>query len=239
MFQYCLFDLDGTLTDPKEGITKSVQHALRYFGIEEPNLDKLEPFIGPPLKDSFMEFYGLSEAQALKAIEVYRERFAPIGVLENAIIPGTEQMLRHAKEKGIHLAVASSKPHVFVCQILQHFNIKEYFEVIVGSELDGTRGSKEEVVEEALRQLGILEMEQTERKLRCAMVGDRKFDIQGAKAHSLTGIGVSFGYAAPGELAAEGADMVVDTMEQLEALLTGDRKDTGHEFLEADEYSMG
>ena len=83
MFQYCLFDLDGTLTDPKEGITRSVQYALKYFGIEEPDLDKLEPFIGPPLKDSFMEFYGLSEEQALKAVEVYRERFAPIGVLEN------------------------------------------------------------------------------------------------------------------------------------------------------------
>lgn len=222
MFQYCLFDLDGTLTDPKEGITRSVQHALRHFGIEEPDLDKLEPFIGPPLKDSFMEFYGLSEGQALKAVEVYRERFAPIGVLENMIIPGTEQMLLHAREKGIHLAVASSKPLVFVRQILQHFQIEQYFEVIVGSELDGTRGTKEEVVEEALRQLGILQMEPAKRKQRCAMVGDRKFDIQGAKAHSLTGIGVSFGYAAPGELEQEGADAVADTMEQLEELLTAD-----------------
>lgn len=226
MFQYCLFDLDGTLTDPKEGITKSVQHALRYFGIEEPDLGKLEPFIGPPLKDSFMEFYGLSEEQALKAIEVYRERFAPIGVLENTIIPGTEQMLLHAREKGIHLAVASSKPLVFVRQILQHFQIEQYFEVIVGSELDGTRGNKEEVVEEALRQLGILQMEPVQRKQRCAMVGDRKFDIQGAKAHSLTGIGVSFGYASPGELEQEGADAIADTMEQLEALLTEDTDTT-------------
>ncbi|MDE6974300.1 MAG: HAD hydrolase-like protein, partial [Lachnospiraceae bacterium] len=145
MFQYCLFDLDGTLTDPKEGITRSVQHALKHFGIEEPDLDRLEPFIGPPLKDSFMEFYGLSEEQALKAVEVYRERFAPIGGLENEIIPGTGQMLAHAREKGIHLAVASSKPLVFVRQILRHFQIEDYFEVVVGSELDGTRGSKEEV----------------------------------------------------------------------------------------------
>lgn len=222
MFQYCLFDLDGTLTDPKEGITRSVQHALKYFGIEEPDLDKLEPFIGPPLKDSFMEFYGLSEGQALKAIEVYRERFAPIGVLENMIFPGTEQMLRRAREKGIHLAVASSKPLVFVRQILQHFQIDNYFEVIVGSELDGTRGSKEEVVEEALRQLGIMQMGQPERRRLCAMVGDRKFDIQGAKAHGLAAIGVSFGYAGPGELEAAGVDVVADTMEQLEALLTED-----------------
>lgn len=225
MFQYCLFDLDGTLTDPKEGITKSVQYALRYFGIEEQSLDRLEPFIGPPLKDSFMEFYGLSEEQALKAIEVYRERFAPIGVLENIIFPGTEQMLCHVREKGIHLAVASSKPLVFVRQILRHFQIEEYFEVIVGSELDGTRGTKEEVVEEALRQLGILQMKPEERKRLCAMVGDRKFDMQGAKVHGLTAIGVSFGYAAPGELDAAGADAIADTMEQLEVLLVEDGRD--------------
>ncbi len=230
MFQYCLFDLDGTLTDPKEGITKSVQHALKYFGIEEPDLDRLEPFIGPPLKDSFMEFYGLSEEQALKAVEVYRERFAPVGVLENEIIPGTGQMLAHAREKGIHLAVASSKPLVFVRQILRHFQIEEYFEVVVGSELDGTRGSKEEVVEEALRQLGILEMDPADKKSLCAMIGDRKFDIQGAIAHGLTGIGVSFGYAGEGELSVAGADMVADTMEQLERILLGD------ELLEKNEH---
>ncbi len=230
MFQYCLFDLDGTLTDPKEGITRSVQHALKHFGIEEPDLDRLEPFIGPPLKDSFMEFYGLSEEQALKAVEVYRERFAPIGVLENEIIPGTGQMLAHAREKGIHLAVASSKPLVFVRQILRHFQIEDYFEVVVGSELDGTRGSKEEVVEEALRQLGILEMDPADKKSLCAMIGDRKFDIQGAIAHGLTGIGVSFGYAGEGELSAAGADMVADTMEQLERILLGD------ELLEKNEH---
>ena len=230
MFQYCLFDLDGTLTDPKEGITRSVQHALKYFGIEEPDLDRLEPFIGPPLKDSFMEFYGLSEEQALKAVEVYRERFAPVGVLENEIIPGTGQMLAHAREKGIHLAVASSKPLVFVLQFLRHFQIEEYFEVVVGSELDGTRGSKEEVVEEALRQLGILEMDPADKKSLCAMIGDRKFDIQGAIAHGLTGIGVSFGYAGEGELSVAGADMVADTMEQLERILLGD------ELLEKNEH---
>ncbi len=219
MFQYCLFDLDGTLTDPKEGITKSVQHALRYFHIDEPDLKKLEPFIGPPLKDSFMEFYGLTETQAKKAIEVYRERFSPVGVLENEMLPGTDHMLRRAKESGIRLAVASSKPECYVRQILEHFHIRRYFEVIVGSELDGTRGTKEEVVEEALRQLGILNMEADARHRLCAMVGDRKFDIQGAKAHGLIGIGVRFGYAAEGELEAEGADYIAETMEELEKLL--------------------
>lgn len=219
MFQYCLFDLDGTLTDPKEGITRSVQYALQKSGIEEPDLDKLEPFIGPPLKDSFMEFYGMGQEEALQAIAWYRERFAPIGVFENQIFPGVSRMLETLKKKGMRLAVASSKPIGFVRQILAHFEIEKFFQVVVGSELDGTRGTKEEVVEEALLQLGVLSIPQEERKTLCAMVGDRKFDIQGAKAHGLTGVGVSFGYAGEGELEAEGADFVVNTVEELETLL--------------------
>ena len=213
MFQYCLFDLDGTLTDPREGITKSVQYALHHFGIEEPDLKKLEPFIGPPLKDSFMEFYGFSEEQAKKAIAVYRERFAPVGVLENQIFEGIPEMLQHLHQNGQKLAVASSKPIGFVRQILQHFGIDRYFDVVVGSELDGTRGTKEEVVEEALSD--------EEKKKNCAMVGDRKFDIQGAKAYGLTGIGVSFGFAGEGELKEEGADIIVDTVKALEEVLLG------------------
>lgn len=221
MFKYCLFDLDGTLTDPREGITKSVQHALKAFGIEEPDLKKLEPFIGPPLKDSFMELYGLNEEQAIKAIEIYRERFVPIGVLENQIFPGIADMLYRLREEGITLAVASSKPTCFVHQILMHFDIEQYFEVIVGSELDGTRATKEEVVEEALRQLALLGLPEDEKRNTCAMIGDRKFDIRGAKAYGLTGIGVRFGFAQEGELEAEGADYIADTVEQLGRLLAG------------------
>lgn len=220
MFQYCLFDLDGTLTDPREGITKSVQYALQRFGIEEPDLDRLEPFIGPPLKDSFMEFYGLTKEEALKAIDLYRERFAPIGVLENHIFPGIKEMLETLCEKKIRLAVASSKPVVFVRQILTHFEIERYFDVIVGSELDGTRGTKEEVVEEALSQLGLFSLPEEERKGICAMIGDRKFDIQGAKAYGLTGVGVRFGYAGEGELEDAGADFIAETVEELQGFLT-------------------
>lgn len=145
-FEYCLFDLDGTLTDPREGITRSVQYALRFFGIEEPDLTKLEVFIGPPLKDSFKEFYGFTDEQAAKAVLFYRERFAPIGILENRIFPEIPSMLSCLKKSGISLAVASSKPINFVHQILSHFDIEQYFRVIVGSELDGTRSAKEEVV---------------------------------------------------------------------------------------------
>ena len=221
MFQYCLFDLDGTLTDSREGITKSAQYALQHFGIEEPDLKKLEPFIGPPLKDSFMEFYGFTEEQAEEAMKFYRERFAPIGIYENEVFEGIPEMLRHLHQNGQKLAVASSKPIGFVRQILQHFEIDGYFDVIVGSELDGTRSTKEEVVEEALSQLGILELSDEEKKKNCAMVGDRKFDIQGAKAYGLTGIGVSFGFAGEGELKEEGADIIVDTVKALEEVLLG------------------
>ena len=166
-----------------------------------------------------MEYYGLSEEQAKKAIEVYRERFAPIGVLENQIFPGIPQLLKKLQKSGTHLAVASSKPAVFVHQILRHFDIEKYFEVIVGSELDGTRGSKEEVVEEALRQLDIMTVEVNNRKACCAMIGDRKFDMQGAVAHGLTGVGVRFGFAVEGELEAAGADYIAETIEDLGRIL--------------------
>lgn len=215
MFRYCLFDLDGTLTDPREGITKSVQYGLKCIGINEPDLKKLEVFIGPPLLDSYMEMYGLDKETAERAIVFYRERFAPIGIFENAIFPEVPKMLEHLKNKGICLAVASSKPQTFVKKILKHFEIEQYFEVIIGSELDGRRTAKEEVVEEALRLLGVLDMSDEQRFECCAMIGDRKFDIQGAKAFGLTGVGVRFGFAPEGELEAEGADYIADTIEEL------------------------
>ena len=136
-FQYILFDLDGTLTDPKEGICKSVQFALHQMGIEEPDIDRLEPFIGPPLLDSFMDFYHMTKQEAEKAIEHYRERFSAIGLYENAVYNGVPKMLQHLKQSGSYLAVASSKPEIFVKRILKHFHLEDYFDVIVGSELDG------------------------------------------------------------------------------------------------------
>lgn len=212
-YTHILFDLDGTLTDPKEGICTSVQYALKYFGIDEPDIDRLTPFIGPPLKDSFMNFYGFSEAQAEEGIARYREWFAPKGIFQNRVYPGIPKMLRRLKENGKVLAVASSKPQIFVEQILEHFQMREYFDVIMGSELDGTRGSKEEVVEETLRQLGRYDEERT------VMVGDRKFDIFGGKQYGLVTVGVSFGYAKEGELEESGADYIADTVEELGELL--------------------
>ncbi len=238
-YKYLLFDLDGTLTDPKEGITASVQYALRSFGIDEPDPDKLTPFIGPPLMSSFMDFYGFDKEQAKEAVEKYREWFRPKGIYQNAIYPGIREMLEGLKKGGKVLAVASSKPQIFVEQVLRHFGIYSYFTVIVGSGLDGGRDTKEEVVGEALRQLEVwtgleghmpLLREGKEKaaeegrqgsgsKADTVMIGDRKFDIAGGKEHGLVTVGVAFGYAEEGELEEAGADYVVHTVEELGRLL--------------------
>lgn len=219
MFKYILFDLDGTLTDPKIGITRSVQYALRALGIEEPSLDKLEPFIGPPLADSFREFYGLNDEQIIMAVAKYRERFAQQGIYENEIYPGISEMLAELKRKGKILAIASSKPTLFVEQILDHFDIRKHFDFIIGSNMDGTRGRKEEVVEEALRQMLPTEITPAEKKDTVVMVGDRKFDIEGAKAHGITSVGVSFGYGSEKELEQAGAEYTVNSVESLSVVL--------------------
>lgn len=235
MFQYILFDLDGTLTDPKLGITTCVQYALKSFGIEEENLDKLEPFIGPPLMESFKQFYGFSLEQALRAQEKYRERFAVVGWKENELYPGIDTMLKKLAERGVKLAVASSKPEVFVEKILVHFGVREYFTAAVGSELDGRRISKDEVVLEALRRLCVVTQEEAECYLTegkvfgdgslrtdLAMVGDRKFDVEGAKAMNMVSVAVSYGYAQGEELQLAQPDYIADTVEELLKILLGE-----------------
>lgn len=224
--EYLLFDLDGTLTDPKLGITTCVQYALKFFGIEEPNLDKLEPFIGPPLMDSFRQFYGFSEEDARKAVDKYRERFSEVGLFENEIYEGVPQMLKKLKSRGMHLGIASSKPTVFVERILEHFEIKGYFEVIVGSELDGTRAEKSEVVREALRRFFPDRRVETE---KVYMIGDRKFDVEGARAFGVESVGVSYGYGGTRELMEAHADYVVRSVEELRRFLL-----RGYEDMEKD-----
>ncbi len=216
MYQFILFDLDGTLTDPKIGICTSVQYALRDAGIIEENLDVLEPFIGPPLKDSFVEYYQMSEEQAGQAVKKYRERFEVTGLYENVIYPGISDLLRALKMEGIKVGIASSKPTVFVEKVLVHFHIREFFDVVVGSELDGTRGRKEEVVSEALK---LLVPNKNDGYDKCVMIGDRRFDVEGAKAHNLESIGVSYGYGGREELRTAGATYIVDTVSELWDLL--------------------
>ena len=235
MKKYILFDLDGTLTDPREGITSCVQYALKSFGIEEENLDKLEPFIGPPLIESFKQFYGFSQEQAVAAQEKYRERFSLTGWQENELYPGMDTMLKILSERGVKLAVASSKPEVFVEKILVHFGIREYFTAAVGSELDGRRINKDEVVLEALRRLGVITQDDAEIYLKegkvfgdgslntdCVMVGDRKFDVEGAKAMNLVSVAVSYGYAQGEELKLAQPDYIADTVEELQKILLGE-----------------
>lgn len=227
MFKMILFDLDGTLTDPKIGITTCVQYALKHFGIEE-DTENLTKFIGPPLIDSFMEFYGFTFEQANEAKDVYRERFAPIGKFENEVYDGIPEMLSDLKKAGITLAVASSKPEVFVEQILEHFDLLKYFDVVVGSLLNETRTKKEEVIVEALKRLDISyqgSSRSTEGlrvlypKNEIAMVGDRKFDVASARDMGITAVGVRFGYAEDGELEAEKPDYIADNVEDLRAYL--------------------
>ena len=216
MYQYILFDLDGTLTDPKTGICRSVEYALHDVGISVNSLDELEPFIGPPLKDSFMEFYNMSEEEAESAIVKYRERFSVTGLYENEMYPGIRELLIKLTKAGKHLAIASSKPTVFVEKILKHFEIYDYFHIVIGSELDGRRGKKEEVVKEALLQLV---GDNKELLAGCVMIGDRKYDIEGAQAFGLDSIGVTYGYGGSEELAAAGATYLADKVSDLEKLL--------------------
>lgn len=216
MKQYMLFDLDGTLTDPKEGITTCVQYALKSFGIEEPDLDKLEPFIGPPLKDSFMEFYNMTSEQADEAVAKYRERFSEKGMFENEVYGGIYDLLRSLQGNGMHLAVASSKPTVYVEKILKHFKLDKYFEVVVGSELDGTRVEKAQVIQEVLHRFfkdGKIAYDEV------YMIGDRKFDILAARTFHIESVGVTYGYGSMEELKEAKADYIVQSVAELKKLL--------------------
>ncbi len=214
--QYILFDLDGTLTDPKVGITTCVQYALGEFGIEEPDLDKLEPFIGPPLKDSFIQYYNMTDEQAEKAVEKYRERFQVTGLFENELYGGIHDLLRTLKAAGMHLAVASSKPTVFVERILKHFKLDKYFEVVVGSELNGERVEKAQVVQEVLHQFFPGTLPKYD---EVYMVGDRKYDIAGARTFRIETIGVTYGYGSEEELTEAKADHIVGSVAELKKLL--------------------
>lgn len=213
-YKYLLFDLDGTLTDPKEGITRCVQYALQSFGIEVKSLDELICFIGPPLRESFQNFYGMSEADAEKAVEKYRERFSAVGKFENSVLPGIIPMLKKLKEAGKIMALSTSKPWVFAEQILKKYELDSYFSVVVGSELDGTRDEKQEVILETLKRFGL-----EKGSKEAVMIGDRRHDILGAKKCGLDGIGVRFGYAEEGELEKAGAVMIADTVEELQRML--------------------
>ena len=213
MIDIILFDLDGTLTDPKEGITNCVKYALESVGIYENDMGKLMRFIGPPLVDSFMEYYSYGRDEALCLVEKYRERFSTIGLFENALYDGVEEMLKKLKNEGKILVLATAKPIVYAKRIMEHFDIARYFDLMCGAELDGSVNHKHEVIELALKKLNNPD------KACAVMVGDRKQDIDGAKLNGIKAIGVRFGYAEEGELEGAGSDYFAKDMEELTELL--------------------
>ncbi len=210
-----LFDLDGTLTDPKEGITKSVAYALEAFGIQVEDLDTLCKFIGPPLKESFMVYYGLSDSQGDEAVAKYRERFSVTGLFENKVYAGIREMLELLKEEGKTLIVATSKPAIYSRQILEHFDLMKYFTFLSGSELDGTRVDKAEVIAYALRENDIKDLS------KVLMVGDREHDIIGANKNGIDSVGVIYGYGCREEFEENHATYVAESVEDLKEFTLG------------------
>lgn len=212
MKKHIMFDLDGTLTDPMLGITKSVRYALERFGIEVADLRDLIPFIGPPLTDSFEKYYDMTHEQAVEAVEIYREYYAPTGIFENSVYPGIPEMLEKLSAAGAKLYVATSKPQVFAEQILEHYGIREPFAYICGSELDGERVKKADVIRFLLDRYKIAPEE-------AVMVGDRHHDIDGARACGVASLGVLFGYGSEEELESAGAGHIVSSVEEMEEYL--------------------
>lgn len=209
--KHILFDLDGTLTDPMMGITKSVRYALNYYGIEVNDLNDLLPFIGPPLRDSFQEYYGFDEAKANEAVEKYREYYKNDGIFDNKVYRGMKECLQTLKDNGKKLYVATSKPEFFAKQIIEHFSLSEYFEYIGGSEFN-SREKKAEVIEYVLKTNQIDNND-------VIMVGDRKHDIIGAHENKIPCIGVLYGYGTEDELKQYQADYLVASVEELTELL--------------------
>lgn len=207
-----LFDLDGTLTDPGLGITNSVIYALDKFGISVENRSELYKFIGPPLLNSFMDFYGFDEERGSQAVTYYRELYNVTGKYENEVYAGVPEMLQKLKEQGCHLLVATSKPEYLAKDILEHFSLSQYFCVIAGSDLEGERNTKGKVIDYALKQFAEqidISIEQV--KENAIMVGDRFHDIYGAKENGIQSIAVLYGYGNAEEFKQAGADYIVKT----------------------------
>ena len=204
-----IFDLDGTITDSKPGITKCIEHALQKLNLPLPPEDDLVALIGPPLKETFGQLLPNPTQQNInEAISLYRERFADVGIFENSVYPGIHEALESFKEMGVSIYLATSKPQVFAKRILQHFELDQLFSGVYGSELDGTRQDKTELLQYLLASEKI--------PLRhAAMIGDRSHDIKGGKANNIQTVGVLWGYGTQDELVTAGADLIAEEPEDL------------------------
>ncbi|MDP1585845.1 MAG: HAD family hydrolase [Bradyrhizobium sp.] len=197
------FDLDGTLTDPKSGITRSIQYALGKLDWPIPPVDELTWCIGPPLRSSMKKLLG-SDELADRAVTLYRERFSDVGLFENEVYPGIEDTLSALARSGRRMFVATSKAHVFAERIIDHFKLRTYFERVFGAELDGTRSDKTDLLRHALQSMGI-------DPSQAMMIGDRSFDMVGARSNGMTAVGVLYGYGSEAELRDAGAHHVCAT----------------------------
>lgn len=209
-YTHLLFDLDGTLTDPAEGITRSVQYALAHFNIHEPDLDKLLPFIGPPLHDTLVTQYGFTEEDAWKGVGYYREYYSATGIRQNQLFAGIPELLQLLRKQQRQLFVATSKPIVFARQVLEHFSLQQYFHFTYGSELDGTRADKTSLTRYILDQHQ-LDVTNT------LMIGDRQHDIIGAVNNHIHSAGIGYGYGSREELTTAGCTYYYPTVDALAA----------------------
>ncbi len=213
MTDYLFFDLDGTLTDPFRGISNSILHALDRMGREKPERAFLRRFIGPPLVPAFREYLGMTAEEAKKALGYYREYFSVTGLFENEVYPGIPETLRTLRESGFVPCVATSKPEPFARRILEHFSLAEHFAEICGATLDGTRGTKAQVLGELLDRL------HPEEGSRFTMIGDRLHDAEGAREVGIETVGVLWGYGSREELTEAGCVLLAERPEELPGLL--------------------
>lgn len=218
MFKYLLFDLDGTIANSAEGITKCAQYGLAALGIIEPNPEKLQLVIGPPLRATYMKYWGLTEEQAEFGVEKYRERYNEIGIYEQYIFPGMEDLLKDLKTANKNVGLCTGKPEVYAKKITDYFGLTEYLKDISGSTLDGKMDNKATVVAKSLMNFHVSE----EDKSHTYLIGDRKEDIMAAHANGIKAIGVRFGFACENELEEAGADIIVDSVDNLRKLLLED-----------------
>lgn len=212
MYKNILFDFDGTVFDTVEGITRSAQYALKKQGIEA-SLEELRCFAGPPLVDKFMEVYGFDRETAEQATRDFKERYVPIGVHECRVFPGIKQLLQALRDRGFKIGIATSKPQVLAEQLLAQEYMTELFMVICGSGSDGNNSAKWQVLKRAMEELGAGPEDSV-------LVGDTKYDVEGAKLCGVPCIGVAYGYAAPGELEQAGAVAIAKDMDELLEMLS-------------------
>ena len=216
MVKYLFWDLDGTLTESGEGITKSVQYALEKIGMPEPDREKLKVFIGPPLIDQFMTYTGVDRKTAEEGVRYYRERYSEKGIFENSPYEGIPELLGGLVESGYKNAVASSKPEVYVNKILEHYDLAKYFDCVTGATMDEKRTEKADVIEEALKRTG---MEKNREQV--LMIGDREHDVLGAGKAGIKCIAVTYGYGSISELENAHPFRIASSVKELQKIFTG------------------